>query len=168
MTQVTQESQAERKVQRELFAGAVEVSRNFDHVLEKCGLHKALRVCAWVSRFTHNSRHPSEKTVGPLSTQEIATRELFWIKIQGPRRVFWSGGGGGGGELNRSLKGESSSVMPGVRSPGKIWKFKSSEMAGNGSCKQIYIDKKLLKWLVQMHPVGSLTLTKDPSKIRKN
>ena len=34
--------------------------------------------------------------------------------------------GGGGGVLNRSRKGESSSVMPRVRSPGKIWKFKSS------------------------------------------
>ena len=46
-TQATQ-SQAERKVQRELFKGSVEVSRDFDHLcLEKFGLHKALRVCAW-------------------------------------------------------------------------------------------------------------------------
>ena len=80
VTQATQESQSERKVERELFAGAVEVSRDFDHVLEKLGLHKALRICAWISRYTQKSRHPSEKTVGPLSTQEISTRELFWIK----------------------------------------------------------------------------------------
>ena len=33
-----------------------------------------------VSRVKHNSRHPSKKIVGPLSTQEIAVRELFWIK----------------------------------------------------------------------------------------
>ena len=79
---------------------------------------------------------------------------------QSPRRVFWSGGGG----VNRSRKGESSSVMPGARSPGKNLKFKSSEMAGNGSCKQIYIDKKLLKWL-EMHPASSCTLTKDTSTI---
>ena len=46
------------------------------------------------------------------------------------------------GTLNRSRKGESSGGMPGACSPGKILKFKSSEMAGNGSCKQIYIDKK--------------------------
>ena len=69
------------------------------------------------------------------------------------------------GGLNRSRKGESSSVMPGALcSPGKFWKFKSSEISGNGSCKQIYIDKKLLKWL-GMHPASSCTLTKDTSKI---
>ena len=49
VTHATQESQAERKVQRELFAGTVEVNHDFDHVLEKFGLHKALRVCACIS-----------------------------------------------------------------------------------------------------------------------
>ena len=52
VTHATQESQAERNVQRELFAGAVEVTHDFDHVLEKFGLRKALRVCALISRFT--------------------------------------------------------------------------------------------------------------------
>ena len=46
VTHATQESQAERKVQRELFAGAVEVNHDFDHVLEKFSLQKALRACA--------------------------------------------------------------------------------------------------------------------------
>ena len=46
VTHATQESEEERKSQRELFAGAVEVNHDFDHVLEKFGLHKALRVCA--------------------------------------------------------------------------------------------------------------------------
>ena len=80
VTHATQRSQLERKVQRELFAVAVEVNHDCDHVLEKFGLRKALRVSAWISRFTHNSRHPSKKTVGPLSTQEISAQELFWIK----------------------------------------------------------------------------------------
>ena len=52
VTHATQESQAEGKVQRELFAGTFEVNHNFDHVLKKFGLCKALRVCAWISRFT--------------------------------------------------------------------------------------------------------------------
>ena len=78
--QPTQESQAERKIQRELFAGAVEVSDGLDHVLEKFGLHKAMRICAWISRFIHNSRNSSDKNKGPLSTQEMSTQELFWIK----------------------------------------------------------------------------------------
>ena len=46
VTHATQESQAERKAQREIFAGAVKVNHDFDHILEKFGLHKALRVCA--------------------------------------------------------------------------------------------------------------------------
>ena len=52
VTHATQESQAEGKVQRELFAGTFKVNHNFDHVLKKFGLCKALRVCAWISRFT--------------------------------------------------------------------------------------------------------------------
>ena len=58
----------------------MEVNHDFDHILQKFGLRKALRVCASISRFTHNSCHPSENTVGPLSTQEISAQELFWIK----------------------------------------------------------------------------------------
>ena len=61
VTQSSPESRAERKVQQELFAGAVEGSNDLDHILEKFGLSKARRVGAWVSRFTHNSRHPSYK-----------------------------------------------------------------------------------------------------------
>ena len=78
--QPTQESQAERKIQRELFAGAVEVNDGLNHVLEKFGLHKAMRICTWISRFIHNSRNSSNKIQGPLTTQEMSAQELFWIK----------------------------------------------------------------------------------------
>ena len=78
--QPTQESQAERKIQRELFAGAVEVSDRLDHVLEKFCFHKVMRICAWISRFIHNSRNSSDKNKGPLSTQEMSTQVLFWMK----------------------------------------------------------------------------------------
>ena len=79
--QPTQESQAERKIQRELFAGAVKVNDGLNHVLEKFGLHKAMRICTWISRFIHNSRNSSNKIQGPLTTQEMSAQELFWIKI---------------------------------------------------------------------------------------
>ncbi|KAK3713709.1 hypothetical protein QZH41_008036 [Actinostola sp. cb2023] len=69
-------SEKERKVQRELFAVGVEVNDSFDRVLEKFGLRKARRICAWVLRFTHNSRHPSKRVKGPLTTAEIAQQEL--------------------------------------------------------------------------------------------
>ena len=65
------DSNAEKKVQRELFTLVVEVNDDFDTVLEKFGLRKAMRICAWISRFNHNSRHPSEKIIGPPTTEEI-------------------------------------------------------------------------------------------------
>ena len=68
------------KVQQELFAGAVEVSNDLDQILRKFGLSKARRIGAWISRFKHNSRHPSNKNLGPLTTQEIVDQELFLIK----------------------------------------------------------------------------------------
>ena len=80
VTQPSPESRGELKVQRELFAGAVEVRDDFYLILEKFGLSKAMRICAWVSRFMHNSRHPSSKVRGPLTTTEISNQEVFWIK----------------------------------------------------------------------------------------
>ena len=80
VTQASQQSDAERKVQREIFAAAIKISDDLDRVLEKFDLHKDLRVCKWASRFIHNCQHPLEKIQGPLSTQEITSSRLFWIK----------------------------------------------------------------------------------------
>ena len=80
VTQASQQSDAERKVQREIFAAAIKISDGLDRVLEKSDLHKALRVCAWVSRFICNCQQTLEKIQGPLSTQEITACRLFWIK----------------------------------------------------------------------------------------
>ena len=79
-TEPCQETRAERKATKALFAGAVDVRDEFYGVLEKFGLRKAMRVCAWISRFTHNSRHPTNKISGPLNAEEIAARRLFWVK----------------------------------------------------------------------------------------
>ena len=75
MTKATDDSNAEKKVQRELFALGVEANNDFDTVLEKFGLRKAMRNCAWISRFNHNSCHPSEKIIGSLTTEEIQQQE---------------------------------------------------------------------------------------------
>lgn len=81
VTKACTSSEGERKVQRELFAVGVEAHNCFDHVLEKFGLRKAMRICAWVLRFTHNSRHPSKLRIsGPLTTDEIAQQELRMIR----------------------------------------------------------------------------------------
>ena len=80
MTKATDDSNAEKKVQRELFALGVEANNDFDTVLEKFGLRKAMRICAWISRFNHNFCHSSEKIIGSLTTEEIQQQERSWIK----------------------------------------------------------------------------------------
>ena len=53
----------------------------FDEVLARFGLRKALRICAWASRFTQNSRLKREERItGPLTTEEIEKQHMFWIK----------------------------------------------------------------------------------------
>ena len=80
MTNSTPESQAEAKVTRGVFAGARDVTDEFDMLLEKFALLKVLRICGWISRFVYNSRKPKEeRTKGPLTTEEIERRKLFWI-----------------------------------------------------------------------------------------
>jgi len=78
VTSASPSSESEEKVQQELFAAAVEVDDCFDQMLKKLGLRKARRICAWVLRFIHNSRHPSDKKTGPLTTE--ITGHLLLIK----------------------------------------------------------------------------------------
>lgn len=52
----------------------------FNMLLEKFPLWKVLRICGWISCFVYNSRNPKEeRTKGPLTTEEIERRKLFWI-----------------------------------------------------------------------------------------
>ena len=59
---------------RELFA-------EFDELLQKHELWRALRVCAWIARFVHNARvGPPNRVRGPLTTPEMQQQTLFWTK----------------------------------------------------------------------------------------
>lgn len=78
VTSVTPKSQAEAKVNREVFAGARNVTDMFDVLFEKFALWKTLRVCAWISRFVCNSRkHKEERSLGPLTTEESEKQKYF-------------------------------------------------------------------------------------------
>ncbi|XP_068675376.1 uncharacterized protein [Montipora foliosa] len=74
------ESMAERKLQREVFAVGVETRDDFDLVLWKFELRKAVRIGAWVMRFLHNSQYSSSKTKGPLTTVEVEKCQMFLVK----------------------------------------------------------------------------------------
>ncbi|XP_068703886.1 uncharacterized protein [Montipora foliosa] len=80
VTEPSPESRAERQVQKELVAVGVEGRSEFDDLLEKFSLRKAMRIGAWISRFLRNCCRPSNKIRGPLTTAELAEHELFWIK----------------------------------------------------------------------------------------
>ena len=80
VTNSTPESQGEVKVTREVFAGAREVTDEFERLLERFDLWKVLRVCAWILRFVNNTRkHKEQRTNGPLTTDEIKRQTLFWV-----------------------------------------------------------------------------------------
>ena len=81
----TDESKAETKLTRELFALAVTENDTFDELLGKFELWKTLRIGAWVARFVSNAKvHDGEKTVGPITSEEIQKQLVFWVKrVQG-------------------------------------------------------------------------------------
>ena len=81
LSQPSEASETEAKVSKEIVACAVEQKDAFDEVLARFCLSKALRVCAWVSRFTRNSRRAqSQRISGPLTTEELNIQKNFWIK----------------------------------------------------------------------------------------
>ncbi|RMX40965.1 hypothetical protein pdam_00014870, partial [Pocillopora damicornis] len=53
----------------------------FSVLMEQHSLLKALRVCAWVSRFLTYSRNPKPRRVkGPLTTDEMKYQETWWTR----------------------------------------------------------------------------------------
>jgi hypothetical protein len=83
-TTPTKESSAEAKIAKQVLAVSLEGADEFDEMLEKHTLWKTLRICAWISRFTINcqrcQRKPKKKLKGPLMTEEIKKRTVFWTK----------------------------------------------------------------------------------------
>ena len=81
VTVPTAESNAEAKVIKEVLATALSSEDEFSVLMEQHSLLKALRVCAWVSRFLTNSRNPKPRRVkGPLTTDEMKYQETWWTR----------------------------------------------------------------------------------------
>ena len=64
VTNATQESLAETKAKRDMLAVAVAATDELDDVLEKFSQWKAIRVTAWIFRFTQNSRAMKTRRLG--------------------------------------------------------------------------------------------------------
>ena len=84
-TYSTDETQAEAKAVKELFAVAVQEPRpdtdELDRVMEKYDYWRAIRVTSWVYRFVHNAKSKrKERIKGPLTTEETRKQVIFWVK----------------------------------------------------------------------------------------
>ena len=78
--QPSKASTAELKATKELFKAALDDTDRLYMVLDKFELSKALNICAWISRFMRNSRHPDQKLRGPLTTEELQKQHLLWVR----------------------------------------------------------------------------------------
>ena len=81
VTKASDESMAEVKATREVFAVAIATTDELDILLEKFTYWKTMKICAWMMRFVHNVR---SKTIGrlkgPLTTEETNKAKIFWVK----------------------------------------------------------------------------------------
>ena len=80
MSEPSPESMVERKLQQEVFAVGVDTRNDFDLVLWKFELRKAVRIGAWVLGFLHNLRNFSSKSKGPLTTAKVQKCQMFLVK----------------------------------------------------------------------------------------
>ena len=81
VTRASPETQTEAKATKGLFARAEAMNDPLDEILAKFALTKAMRVSAWVTRFSRNIRLPEQERVsGPLTTQEMRDQHTTWTK----------------------------------------------------------------------------------------
>ena len=86
VTESSEESDAEAKLIREVFAAAVETRDEFDEMLEKHTFWRTVRISSWVTRFLRNCRCSKLARIGgPLTTAETAKQVTWWIKREQER-----------------------------------------------------------------------------------
>ena len=81
ITYPTTEVMAEAKVKREVFAVSQSTHDAFDNLLDRHPSPRALCISAWIQRFRKNCKSKREyRTTGPISTKEIESQNLWWVK----------------------------------------------------------------------------------------
>ena len=80
-TKSTEESEVEAKPIKEIFKASVEMRDQFDEILEKYTYWNTMRLMAWMNRFATNCRaKKADRIKGPLTTEEIQSQIMWWIK----------------------------------------------------------------------------------------
>ena len=87
VTSPTEETESEAKLVQTVLTTAIPSKPDeLDKVLEKHSYWRTMRVTAFVQRFISNCRKSRDaRLLGPLTTEEIETAELFWIKREQQR-----------------------------------------------------------------------------------
>ena len=82
LNEPSEESQTEAKLAQKVLRVAVHEKNEIAEVLHKFQLQKAVRICAWMRRFAHNSLRSrgTPRIKGPLTTEETNRQRLFWEK----------------------------------------------------------------------------------------
>ena len=81
VTKASDESMAEEKAMRDVFAVAIATTDELDTLLEKFTYWKTMRICEWIMRFVHNVRSRKiGRLKGPLTTEETNKAITFWVK----------------------------------------------------------------------------------------
>ena len=82
LNEPSEESQTEATLAQKVLGVAVNAENVVEEVLHKFQLQKAVRICAWMRRFAHNSLRSrgTSRVLGPLTTEETNSQRLFWEK----------------------------------------------------------------------------------------
>ena len=76
-----QETLAEAKATRDVFALPIAETDELDTLLEKFSYWKVMRICTWIMRFICNVHSKKmRKLAGPLTTEETNKANVFWVK----------------------------------------------------------------------------------------
>ena len=81
VTKPSDESMAEEKAMRDVFAVAIATMDELDTLLEKFTYWKTMRICAWIMQFVHNvCSRKIGRLKGLLTTEETSKARIFWVK----------------------------------------------------------------------------------------
>ena len=81
LTEPNNETEAEAKLTKEIFANVTETKDNLDEVLEKNGFWKTVRITTLIRRFLNNCKQKkSARLVGPLTTFETDKEVRWWVQ----------------------------------------------------------------------------------------
>ena len=80
-TKATTKKEKEAKIIKDMMTSTIQKSDVMDDILQRYSYWKFLRIKSWIQIFLHNyKRLKLERQSGPLTTKEIESSEILWVK----------------------------------------------------------------------------------------